>query len=85
MSSLESDTLESLVSAVRKKVEDLPRILFRNATASEAASDLDGAGELYMRYLKIAPVGETEERTRATNFLREQFNMEIAPAMASSK
>jgi len=77
MSALESDTLESLVSAVRKKVEDLPKIMYHNATTSEAAGDLDGAGELYMRYLKIAPGSETEERTRATNFLREQFNMEL--------
>jgi hypothetical protein len=82
MSALESDTLESLVSAVRKKVEDLPKIMYRNAVTSETAGDLDGAGELYMRYLKITPGTQTEERTRAMNFLHDQFNMEIAPGNA---
>jgi hypothetical protein len=82
MSALESDTLESLVGAVRKKVEDLPKILYRNAASSESAGDLDGAGELYLRFLKITPGGETEERTKAANFLHEQFNMELASGNA---
>jgi hypothetical protein len=80
MSALEGTSLDSLVLAVRKKVEDLPKILFQNASSSEAAGAMDVAGELYLRFLEVTS-GQSDERDRARHFLAEQFNMEPAASL----
>jgi hypothetical protein len=80
MSTLESASLDSLVEAVRKKVVELPKILFQNASSSETGGEMDVAGELYLRYLEITS-GQTDERERAKRFLSEQFNMEPAASV----
>jgi hypothetical protein len=76
LTALESATLDALVKAVRERVEELPKKIFQNASSRESESDLDGAGEFYLRYLKITPDTPNDEHQRAKRFLQEQFNME---------
>jgi hypothetical protein len=82
LTTLETSALQSLVDAVRKRVEDLPRKIYSAANSLENESDLDGAGESYLRFLLIAPEDTSSERRHARQFLQAQFNMR--PVSAST-
>jgi hypothetical protein len=75
LTSLESSALDALVAAVRKRVEELPRKIYGEASTRETEGDLDGAGEFFMRFLNLTHPDDSTERKHAERFLAEQFNM----------
>jgi hypothetical protein len=78
MSSVESAALDSLITAVRQHVEELPRKMYQKAREREDGEDLDGAGEAYMRFLELSPEVDSPEVKHARQFLLDQFNMKPA-------
>ena len=78
MKAVEEDALQKLVHAVTDQVAALPSGFYQKARALEQENDIDNAGEAYLRYLNLAPAGDTPERRHALRFLVEQFN--ISPA-----
>jgi hypothetical protein len=78
LTGLESSALDALVAAVRSRVEQLPRKIYEAASSRETEGDLDGAGESYLRFLKLTRSGDSTERKHAQQFLLDQFNMQPA-------
>jgi hypothetical protein len=75
LSTLEQSALDALIAAVRKRVGELPKKIYADASSKENEADFDGAGESYLRYLMIARDDDSAERKHARKFLQEQFNM----------
>jgi len=75
MTTLENSARDELIAAVRKRVEELPRKMYQNASAREKEDDLDGAGEAYLRFLNLTREDNSVERIHAKQFLLESFNM----------
>ena len=75
MTTLENSAREELIAAVRKKVEALPGKIYEKASEREKESDLDGAGEAYLRYLNLTREDKSVEYVHARQFLIENFNM----------
>ena len=61
---------------VRKRVEELPAKIYLSASTREKEDDLDGAGESYMRFLKLTKENSSVERVHAKQFLMTNFNMQ---------
>jgi hypothetical protein len=74
-SNLETAVRDELVTKVKEKVGELPLKMYGIAKAREAEDDLEGAGELYLRFLEITPDDKSVERTHAMEFLKENFNL----------
>jgi hypothetical protein len=72
---LENSVRNELVAKVKEKVAELPKMLFDLAKHRENEDDLDGAGELYLRYLEITPDNKSQERSHALDFLKENFDL----------
>jgi hypothetical protein len=72
---LENSVRDELVTEVKKKVAELPLKMYGIAKAREAEDDLDGAGELYLRFLEITPDDKSNERAHAVDFLKENFDL----------
>ena len=70
---------ENLMAKVLEKVAELPHKIYDLGRRKEQDGYTDDAGEVYMRYLNVAPVEQTEEREHAMKFLREQFNFDAFP------
>jgi len=81
LTALENSALESLITAVRKRVEELPRKMYAEATKLEGEGDLDGTGEAFLRYLYLTRADESAERKHAERFLLEQFDMHPGTAV----
>ena len=62
MTALENSARDELIVAVRKKVEALPETIYQKASSREKEDDLDGAGESYMRFLKLTKENSSVER-----------------------
>lgn len=76
VTAVEGTALDALLTEVRKRVEALPHEIYKQARQDEDGSDVDGAGEKYLRYLEIVPPDEhSTEQQHAREFLAEQFNM----------
>lgn len=75
MTALENSALDTLVAAVRKRVEELPGKIFGVARGMETDGDLDGAGESFVRYLNIMRDDKSPDVQHARKFLLEQFDM----------
>ncbi|MGA3081482.1 MAG: hypothetical protein ABSD44_08885, partial [Terracidiphilus sp.] len=75
MTALENSAREELIAAVRKKVEVLPAKIYEKASGREKEADLDGAGEMYLRFLNLTHEDNSIERVHAKQFLMENFNM----------
>jgi hypothetical protein len=75
LTTLESSALESLITAVHKRVEELPKKMYAEAINYETQGDLDGAGEAFLRFLNLTRADDSAERKHAEHFLLEQFNM----------
>jgi len=75
ITTVENAALDALIAAVRKRVEELPRKIYTAAHSQENESDLDGAGESYLRFVNITKDDGSPERKHANAFLQEQFNM----------
>lgn len=73
---LENNVKNELVAKVKDKVAELPKMLYDLAKHRESEDDLDGAGELYLRFLEITPDDKSAERTHAMEFLKESFNLQ---------
>jgi tetratricopeptide (TPR) repeat protein len=82
LTELESSALEALVKAVRERVEQLPKKIYVQAVSREKDSDLDGAGESYLRFLNCVRGEDSPEQMHARKFLDEQFNMHPVVANA---
>jgi hypothetical protein len=76
MTALENSARDELIAAVRKKVEALPETIYQKAGSREKEDDLDGAGESYMRFLKLTKENSSVERVHAKQFLMTNFNMQ---------
>jgi len=76
MTALENSARDELIVAVRKKVEALPETIYQKASSREKEDDLDGAGESYMRFLKLTKENSSVERVHAKQFLMTNFNMQ---------
>jgi hypothetical protein len=77
MAKTETEAMEALVDAARKKVEELPGRIFNTGKSREAESDYDGAGEAYLRFLEVTPPDpNSPDQKHAKEFLKNQFNME---------
>ncbi len=72
---LESSVRDELVAKVKEKVAELPKMLYDLAKHRESEDDLEGAGELYLRYLEITADDKSPERAHATDFLKENFDL----------
>lgn len=79
---LESSALDALVTAVRTRVEQLPRKIYEAAKGRETEGDLDGAGESYLRFLNLTRADDSSDRKHAQQFLMDQFNMQPASSVA---
>lgn len=75
MTKLENSARNELIAAVRKRVEELPGKMYQNASEREKEDDLDGAGELYLRYLNLTREDNSAERVHARKYLQDSFNM----------
>ena len=75
MTALENSARDELISAVRKRVEELPRMIYEKAAGREKEDDLDGAGESYLRYLNLTKEDNSVERQHAKQFLLNSFDM----------
>jgi len=75
MTALENSARDELISAVRKRVEELPRMIYEKAAGREKEDDLDGAGESYLRYLNLTKEDNSVERQHAKQFLLTTFDM----------
>ena len=75
MTSLENSARDELIAAVRKKVDILPGKIYQKAVDREKESDLDGAGEAYLRFLNLTKQDNSIQRVHARQFLMENFNM----------
>ena len=77
MAKSEQAAMDSLVESARKRVEALPARIYDAGKGREAGSDLDGAGEAYLRFLQVTPPDpNSPEQKHAKEFLKDQFNME---------
>ncbi len=56
-------------------MQELPQKILTQARALVASNDLDGAGEAYVLYLNCTPAAATTERTEASRFLSDNFNI----------
>ena len=83
MTGVENDALTALVAAVRQKVEELPGRIYKKARQREDQTDLEGAGESYMRFLELMPDENSPEAKHAMQFLHDQFNMSPADIVAA--
>jgi hypothetical protein len=72
---LENTVKNELIAKVKEKVAELPKMMYDLAKHRESEDDLDGAGELYFRYLEITPDNKSPERAHAADFLRESFDL----------
>jgi hypothetical protein len=72
---LENTVKNELIAKVKEKVGELPKMMYDLAKHRESEDDLDGAGELYFRYLEITPDNKSPERAHAADFLRESFDL----------
>ena len=75
MTALENSARDELITAVRKRVEELPAKIYQGASTREKEDDLDGAGESYLRFLNLTKEDNSVERIHAKQFLIESFNM----------
>ena len=79
LNQLDIKAREELIARVREKVSELPHTLYDVARQKEQDGYTEDAGELYMRYLNVAPAEQSEERDHAAKFLRDQFNFQSFP------
>jgi tetratricopeptide (TPR) repeat protein len=79
LNQLDNQAREELTVKVHDKIMELPHKIYDVARQKEQEGYPDDAGEIYMRYLSVAPADQTEERDHAEKFLREQFNFQVFP------
>ena len=86
LTDIEIEGRDTLIKAVKEKVEGLPRKLFEQAKKKAGEEDLDGAAESYILFLNSSsdtnPV-QKPQRDEAKRFLLEQFNIRDANLSAS--
>jgi hypothetical protein len=75
MTDVEIDARDAIVKAALDKVQELPKKILAQAREKATSNDLDGAAEAYVLYLNCTPAATTSERTEATHFLSENFNI----------
>ena len=74
---------DTLIKAVREKVELLPKKILEQARKKAADGDLDGAAESYILFLNSSSEALKTEREEAKRFLHEQFNVREVNLAAS--
>ncbi len=74
---LESEAKDELIAKVRSRIDELPMKIYKSARSLEDQSDLEGAGEGYLRFLKLTQDTGSDEQRHAKAFLLDNFNMRI--------
>ncbi len=75
LTDIEIEGREMLITAVREKVENLPKKILAQARRKARDGDLDGAAESYILFLNSSSDALKAERHEAKQFLLEQFNI----------
>ncbi len=83
LTDIEIEGRDTLIKAVREKVEDLPKKILEQARKKAADGDLDGAAESYILFLNSSSDAMKAEREEAMRFLQQQFNMREVNLTAS--
>jgi hypothetical protein len=78
LTSLEIDSRNALVKAVRERAAELPAAVLQAARRLAQQGDTDGAAELYVLYLNATSQGASPGRDEAVKFLRDQFNLAVS-------
>ena len=79
LNGLENVVREELIQKVKASVANLPHKIYEGALKKEQDGYAEDAGELYLRYLNVAPADQMEERAHAQKFLKAQFNFRDFP------
>ena len=82
LTSLENAARDSLIQAVRTRVEALPKSIYENGKKKEVDGDMEGAAEAYLRFLNCTPEGDSVERTHAKEYLKSQFHLRPDPGVS---
>lgn len=83
LTDIEIEGRDTLIKAVREKVELLPKKILEQARKKAADGDLDGAAESYILFLNSSSEALKTEREEAKRFLHEQFNVREVNLAAS--
>lgn len=83
LTDVEIDARDTLIKAVREKVENLPKQILEQARRRASDGDVDGAAEAYILYLNSSPEAQTPNRQEAMKFLLDQFNIRKVPSTGS--
>jgi hypothetical protein len=75
LTDIEIEGRDTLIKAVREKVEDLPKKILEQAKKKAADGDLDGAAESYILFLNSSPEAMKVERDQTKRFLQDQFKV----------
>ena len=74
---LENSARDELITVVKAKVKELPRVIYSEAESKEHEQNIDGAGEDYLRFLSCTSEDGSAERKHAQEFLFKNFNMHL--------
>jgi hypothetical protein len=80
LTDLEIEARNAMVRAVREKASELPGKVLQEARTHAQHGDLDGAAEQYVMYLNSTLQAASPERTEATKFLQDRFNLAVPVA-----
>jgi hypothetical protein len=75
LTDIEIEGRDTLIKAVKEKVENLPKKILDQARRKASEGDLDGAAESYVLFLNSSSDAQKAEREEAKRFLLDQFNI----------
>jgi len=75
LTDIEIEGRDTLIKAVREKVQNLPNKILEQARKKVADGDFDGAAEAYILFLNSSSDAQKAERDEAKRFLLERFNI----------
>lgn len=75
LTDIEIEGRDTLIKAVKEKVENLPKKIFDQARRKALEGDLEGAAESYVLFLNSSSDLQKAERDQAKRFLLEKFNI----------
>ena len=79
LTDIEIQARNTLVKTLKERVQLLPQHILEEARRRAQANDFDGAAEEYILYLNATPNAASPERDEAEKWLKEKFNVAIAP------
>jgi len=82
---LELQARDALVKAIGEKAAHLPERLLQQARQRSQQQDIDGAAAEYIVFLNSTPDNGSPERAEAASFLRDHYNLAVAPSASPTK